>query len=343
MAALIGAAPIGLVLIRGARGEHISGNAAAERLIGQPLNPDRGIDQVLDRIRDPDGLPLDPGQLPGRRALRGERVDAEEMLAVRADGSSTPVLASASPVLGETGQPVGAIVAVVDVTLLKRLERLREEWMAIVAHDLRQPLSTIATYAAALAHGCSPGRSGAAIQRQVKRLERMIRDLLDLSRIEASKLQLERELVDVASVVGEIAEHVAATVQDRHLSVHVRGRVPPVEADHERLSQILDNLIGNAIRYGDPGTEIDIDVEPRPPCEVAVAVSNHGPGIDRAALPHLFERFERGASRASKRESLGLGLYITKGLVEAQGGHIEVSSTPGDTTTFRFTLPAHRA
>jgi PAS domain S-box-containing protein len=341
MGALVGAAPIGLVLIRGEHGGQVSANTAAQKMFGRPLGPDEGA-QYMNQIRTA-GVPVpDPEQSPAARALRGEVVEPEELTVVRQDGASTPVLASASPVLDEAGRPIGAVLALVDIAQLKRLQRLRDEWTTIVAHDLRQPLFTISACASRVALGDAEAKSASIIQRQVRRLDRMIRDLLDLSRIDASELTVERELLDVVSVVRDSAEQVASA-RGRDVRVHVRGPVPLVEADHERVSQILDNLLGNAVRYGDPGTAIDVDVVPEPPREVAISVTNHGPGIEPRAMGHLFERFERGRSSVSKRESLGLGLYITKGLVEAQGGHIDVESTPGDTTTFRFTLPARSA
>jgi len=122
----------------------------------------------------------------------------------------------------------------------------------------------------------------------------------------------------------------------------VRGKVPTVSADHDRIHQVLDNLLTNAIRYGDPDTDVTVDIEGARD-RVVVSVTNQGPGVAPELMPALFKRFGRQATGTVTRESLGLGLYITKGLIEAHGGTIEVASVPGATTTFRFTLPATAA
>jgi signal transduction histidine kinase len=167
----------------------------------------------------------------------------------------------------------------------------------------------------------------------------MVRDLLDVASIECGKLHVEPRAVDVESHVRAAADRAAAAAPDRHVLVDAHGTMPSSRADPDRLDQILDNLLANAVRYGDAGSDVTVTLDSAPD-GVAVAVTNRGPGIAAERLPELFQPFRREVSAAGVRESVGLGLFITKGLVEAQGGHIDVTSTPGAETTFRFVLPA---
>jgi signal transduction histidine kinase len=170
-------------------------------------------------------------------------------------------------------------------------------------------------------------------------MSRMIHDLLDLERLEASHMQLERRPVEMEQLVRAAADNAAAIAKGRRVLVNVRGEMPAVSADPNRICQVLDNLLTNAVRYSDADTDLTVDVDGAPD-RVAVSVTNRGPGIAPELVPRLFQRFGREVFKGAKRDSVGLGLYIAKGLVEAHGGHIEATSTPGVTTTFRFTLPA---
>lgn len=262
----------------------------------------------------------------------------------RPDGSTICVLVSAAPVLDDEGRTAGAVVAFDDVTEQRKLRRLREEWTSIIAHDLRQPLNVIAVHNAQLGRRAENDQIRKAtdtIAASARRLDRMIRDLLDLSRLEASQLSIQRRPIDIEALVRAAAQRAATVAQGRRLLVSVHGALPAISADPDRVDQILDNLLSNAMRYSDPDTEVTVDVESaRDPDRVVIAVTNRGPGIAPEVLPQLFQRFRRDLSNVSRRESIGLGLYITRGLVEAHGGQIQATSTPGEATTFRFTLPA---
>jgi signal transduction histidine kinase len=243
---------------------------------------------------------------------------------------------------------VGAVVSFQDITPVRELERLRAEWSSIVAHDLRQPLHMIAVQTSLILRGIDVQRADdmrraiGQIRGSVGRLNRMIGDLMDLSRLEASRLELSRVRLDVPAVVHAAVERFAVDAGDRGLEVRVRGAPLLADIDPDRIAQVMDNLLTNAIKYGRPETKVVVDVEGREG-EVSVAVSNQGSGIARDDLPRLFHRFERTETVKQGRKGIvagvGLGLYITRGLVEAHGGRITVQSTPGGTTTFRFTLP----
>jgi signal transduction histidine kinase len=168
------------------------------------------------------------------------------------------------------------------------------------------------------------------------RLNRMIEDLLDASRIEASRLKLERRAFALPPLVNDI---LARTPQLAGREIHVTAeQVPEVFADAARIEQVVSNLLTNAAKYGDGDSAIDIRID-RDGADVRVSITNEGADIEEAQLSRLFTRFYRTPSaEAGPRRGLGLGLYISKGLVEAHGGHIEVESRQRH-TTFRFTIP----
>jgi signal transduction histidine kinase len=172
-----------------------------------------------------------------------------------------------------------------------------------------------------------------------KRMERMVSDLLDASRIEARRLTLAKEPVDLPGLVREVVERAIETTRGHRVVVEIRRDIATIQADPARLEQILGNLLSNAAKYSYPDTEILVEAEPLPE-KVMVSVTNQGGGIAPEDSEALFSRFSRTrAAVEGKVPGLGLGLYITKGLVEAHRGEIWVESEKGKTTTFRFTLP----
>jgi PAS domain S-box-containing protein len=342
--AVIDTCPVGLLLFEGPSGDRVEANRSAMRISGRQVDSDLGREQYVGMLCYSDGRPVPIEQMPSSRALRGETtVAGEEYLVHRPDGTTISTLASAAPVLGAEGQVVGAIVVFDDITELAKLKRLREQWTSIVAHDLRQPLNVISMQTRLLDLRRSEDeqvkRATAVIGANARRLDRMIHDLLDLARLEASKMHLERRPIAIERLVRAAADNAATVAKGRRVLVSVRGEVPVVSADPDRIHQILDNLLTNALRHSDPDADLTVDIEGEPE-RVAVSITNRGPGIPPELLPRLFQRFGGEGSNVGKHDGMGLGLYITKGLVEAHGGHIEVTSTPGATTTFRFTLPA---
>ena len=263
----------------------------------------------------------------------------------RPDGSMRWISSRAEPVRDPSGRITGLRGTAQDVTELKELQRLRQEWTSVVAHDLRQPLGVIHMAAGLL----SKQRAGAMTdqeKRNVDRirlaalnLSRMVDDLLDVSQVESRRLELRRSWVDLRDIAQEIIERLAFLTSGFEVKLSESGDPSPVLADAARVEQILGNLISNAAKYGEPGTEIGVHVE-HGADQVRVSVTNRGRGILPEEVPPLFDRFFRSkASRTSGIPGLGLGLYITKGLVEAHGGRIWVESEPGKTTTLYFTLP----
>lgn len=259
-------------------------------------------------------------------------------------GRDVPLIASAAPVF-DAGRPIGAVIVLQDVTVLKELERMREQWTSIVAHDLRQPIAVLTLASQAIVRreqaALSPeGRKAlGTILNASTKLDRMVNDLLDASRIEARRLTILPEPLDLCDLVEEVVERAVATTKGAEMRLDLQRPVPRVAGDPDRLEQVLMNLLSNAAKYGDPGKPIDVAVAAKEGF-VDVRVTNRGRGLDRSEIDMLFSRYARTSTGRTSREGIGLGLYITKGLVEAHGGRIDVDSVPGGETTFHVTLPA---
>ncbi len=341
-------APVAMILIRMGDPPQISANPRAERLL-PGIGPEASLAKGVGRVLRPDGELVPYEALPAVRALRGETLAGEEYTIVRSDGSEIPVATSASPILGHAGRVIGAVVIIEDRTRTKELERLRDEWTSIVAHDLRQPAGVISLTAEMLprlrdGNGGVTGNEDrearllARVRAAAHRLDRMISDLFDFSRLEAGRLSVRQRAADAVGLARAVIEeqHVAT---DRPVLFEAHGDLPQAWIDPDRYQQILANLITNAMRYGAPGLPIRVDLA-RSGDMLETAVTNEGPGIPAEEQPRLFDRFYRTASaRADRRGGMGLGLYICKGLVDAHGGRIWVESTESGPTTFRFTVP----
>jgi len=224
----------------------------------------------------------------------------------------------------------------------RELERLREEFIAVVAHDLRNPINTIELSSELLLrrHAESDDRTHQLIDRiraSGHRLERMVADLLDAAQVEARRLSLQRAPTDVRSLILAVIDRSAGASPGHPVRAVLPDPLPTVDADAARLEQVLTNLLSNAGKYSREGTEIVVTATVRSE-EVEVAVSNLGEGLTREDVARIFTRFYRAPGAAHKAAGLGIGLYIAKGLVEAHGGRIWVVADPG-VTTFRFTLP----
>jgi PAS domain S-box-containing protein len=324
--------------------EHILANPEAARLFGHEMIPVAGRAQYAGQIHDPDGRPVQVQHLPSSRALHGERPPRTELLIVRPDGSRVPVLVNAAPVQLPDGTVLGVVVVFQDISVLKELERLREEWTSIITHDLRQPVTIIAGYADLLARQAwqlPPALQAPVdhIRASARQLERMIRDLLDVSRIEARRLTLQRERVDLPGLVRDVVGRTEEITRGHPIRVDVKDEIPALLADPGRVEQILGNLLSNAAKFAYPETAITVDMT-RQDEVVEVAVTNWGEGMTSEHLNRLFTRFYRAPEAQGGRVAgVGLGLYISKGLVEAHGGQIWAKSTPGQTTMVAFTLP----
>ncbi len=230
--------------------------------------------------------------------------------------------------------------------------RARDEFISVASHELRTPLTSLTLRAHLHSREIENGMEGldplsrlrsfvALVERQANRLTRLIEAMLDVSRIAAGKFRLDRENFDLASVAREVAEmpHLSFAANP----APIRVDAPPhleIRADPLRVEQVLENLLGNALKYGD-GKPVDLRVFPEgdgPDARAVIEVADHGVGIAAEDVDKIFERFERIPS-AENIGGLGLGLYITRQIVQAHGGEIGLVSKPGEGSVFRVRLP----
>jgi two-component system sensor histidine kinase VicK len=254
-----------------------------------------------------------------------------------ADGSERFVEARAD-FLVRDGERVAMISAIRDITERKRAERVQQDFIAMASHDLLTPVTVLRARAQLLQRRQTYDEASvASILEQASRMERLITDLRELVRVEGGRLALHREQVDLGEIVHEAITR--ARTQGTQHALRIDAPKSPIGGfcDRDRLGQVLDNLIGNAIKYSPEGGEIAIRVEATD-AEGLVRIEDHGIGIARDVLPRLFERFYQGQDPGAST-GLGLGLYISRMLVESHGGRIWAESEPGQGSTFVVSLP----
>ena len=221
---------------------------------------------------------------------------------------------------------------------------MRDEVLAIVAHDLRSPLNAVQTSAAFLmdVELAEPDRRRLldVICRAASSMNRLIEDLLDVSRMESGAFTVDLHHVDFAALAGEVCEQfrLEATEGGRSLHCEVAHDLPLIPADRDRVSQVLENLISNALRFTPAGGSVTVRVARHGAREVICSVADTGVGIPPEELPHLFERFWQ--ARRYRRGGAGLGLAIARGVVEAHGSALAVESELGRGSVFSFVLDA---
>ncbi|MBI2216185.1 MAG: HAMP domain-containing protein [Candidatus Rokubacteria bacterium] len=245
------------------------------------------------------------------------------------------------------GGRTGAVMVLHDVTELRRLEQMRTEFVANVSHELRTPLTAIQGYVETLLGTASDDPEQRTkflevVHRHAERLGRLLNDLTDLSNIELGKVALNLEPLRLAEVVDSALTVVrpAAGARQVSLATEVPADLPLVHADHDRLQQILINLVDNAVKYSREGGAVVVRGRMANPSTAEVAVADTGVGIPPSDLPRVTERFYRvDKARSRQLGGTGLGLAIVKHLVHAHGGQLSIDSELGRGTTVRFTLP----
>ena len=325
----------------------------------------------------PDKTPLPEIERPAWRAmLTGAPITGSQLIIRRENGGETPLLAHAAPLRDESGNITSAVVAFQDITAFKELERLKDEFISVASHELKQPLTVINGQAQMLKRylrklagadmttwngGDTLRQLAEGIEAQALRLNLLVSDLLDMSRIQAGQLQLEPRRTALWPMVERLLSQQRATTLDHQFQL---SPFPPEQCaeiagrwDTRRVEQILMNLLSNAVKYSPSGGLIAVSVEPMPegytprtrlpgrPRRVAapavhIAIADQGIGIPAEAQKRLFERFSR-AGNTSGIQGTGLGLFICRQLTWAHGGDLWAESAgEGQGSVFHLVLPA---
>jgi PAS domain S-box-containing protein len=296
------------------------------------------------RMRHPSGQPVSVDEIDMIRALRGETVVAAELvIANPRTGRDVVLRTSASPIRGETGEIIGAVAVAREVTGVVELDRLKDQFLGVAAHELKTPIAVMKGYAQLLQRSApdlpaTQAKMLDAIVRVADRIDRLVHDLLDVSRLQVRGLELAREPFDLAELTREVAAREAMLTSRHQITVSGAEHVV-VSGDRDRIEQVVINLLDNAIRYSPAGGPIDVAIEVEP-AVVAVSVRDQGVGIPADKQQHIFERFYRAHTRtAHDYGGMGIGLYISQEIVQRHGGRITFTSVEGQGSRFTFMLP----
>lgn len=321
-------------------------NQATERLTGYARSELLGREcyRVLD-FRDINGNSICNTRCPLRSSSEQETTIERDGTIQTGDGRNIHVAMVYSIVRSPEGKPVNAVVNVRDITRLREVESLRETFLAILGHELQTPLSIIKGYASTLARTGSKWseaelrQNASIIEEESDRLSKVVDRLLLASRISAGALTLEKEPVELPSLVRRVIRRMKALTSIHTFRSRFEPNLPTVYADPALLEEVLVNLIENAVKYSPGGGRITLSG--KSDCQtVTVTVADEGIGMTPDQAERIFQRFVRGEKGKKRRgKGLGLGLYICKSIIEAHGGKITVTSEPGKGSRFSFTLP----
>ena len=348
---LIDTTPVGVVVFDARTAAPVSINRETRRMLEYLLTPGAEVEQLLEVLtfRRADGREISLEEFPLARALgAGETVRAEEIVVAVPDGRSVATLVNATPIRSDEGEIVSVVVTLQDMTPLEELERKRAEFLGVVSHELRVPLTSIKGAATTLKE--SSGSLDPAemdlffqiIERQADQMSGLITDLLDMARIESGTLSVSPEPSDAAALVDQARNQFLSGGGRDNLGIDLEPDLPAVMADRRRIVQVLGNLLSNASRHSPASSAIRLAAV-QEGVQVAFSVADDGRGLSADLMSQLFRKFSRidGDERESGIAGSGLGLAICRGIVETHGGRIWAESEgPGLGSRFIFTLPA---
>ncbi len=323
-------------------------NKHASNLLGWQIKTPMPLDEFLHRnprTHADDGL-LPVESIPAVRSLRnGETVNRLELRIELPDGRNIAVLVNSSPILDLDGCIVGSVTMFQDITEIKDAEQLKDDFLSLVSHELRTPLTTIQGGALMLQRNwetldsVSRQELLADVATESHRLGSLIENMVQLTNIRAGRMRMETEPVHVRRLIVGAVDAMQRVAPGRVITLDIEPELL-AEADPERIDQVVRNLLHNAIKYSPGATPIDVTAK-RHENMVVIDVRDYGPGIDTSDLPDLFDRFSRASSAIdSGVPGMGLGLYLSRHVVEAHGGSIWVEHPEDGGTRMLFTIPA---
>ena len=346
--ALVDTTPVGVAVFEAKTGALVRFNREGRRIVAGLDPSGRSPEEALLALKvcRADGKEVSFAELPLTRALvNAEMVRAEEMVLSVPDGRNVRTLVNATPIRNDDGEVESLVVTMQDLEPVEELERQRTEFLSMVSHELRAPLTSILGSTRTLLTArpeLDPAEQREfhrIIDVQAEHMQGLISDLLDAGRIDLGTLSVVPQATNVAALVDE-ARNTFLGGGGRHtIVIDLPSDLPLVMADHRRIVQVLNNLFANAARFAPESSPILVEAV-RDGVYVAVSVADQGRGIPPERLPHLFRKHAaRGDEAGTVRH--GLGLVVCKGLVDAHGGRIRAESGgPGQGARFTFTLPA---
>ena len=351
---LINISPVGVVVIDVKTGAPVSFNPEAIRIVGNLLSPGESPEDLLGTISyvRSDGREIAINEIPMPDLLSsGETVRVEEVLLKVPDGRSVSTLINATSSRADDGTIKSCIVTMQDLTPIHNLERGRSEFLGTVSHALRAPLTAVKGSATTLIQAIDDLEPDEMLQffeiieEQTDRMRDLISELLQVANIEAGTLSVRTEPLEPADLIDEAKNRFLSGSASNNVLIDLNGQLPRVMADRRRIVQVLSNLLSNAEKFSPESSPIHISAT-RKEEFVEISVADRGMGFSPDAIPDLYGKFARYTAREDGQqvEDFGLGLSISKGIVEAHGGRIRASSQgPGTGSTFSFTLLAFHA
>lgn len=300
-----------------------------------------------------DGKPILPWNFAVIRALGGETIKSKETLVIKPCGTKIVTLTSSAPLYANNGAMTGAMIVFQDVTAQKSLEQHKNDFLSIANHELRTPITIIQGFAEILQLKATQDQpldsltqyALTSITEQSQHLTHLIEEMLDISRIEQAQLVLRRTPCDLLSILARVIDSQSITTRQHQLHLVLDGLQTTdtliAYADEERMVQVFNNLISNAIKYSPAGGEIEIGLRhmPERATEVLIWVKDHGIGIAANEIPNIFKRFHRASNLDRSLSGFGIGLYLVKEVVIRHGGRVWVESQEGQGSTFYVILP----
>ena len=343
--ALVDTSPVGVVVFDAKTGQPVSFNREARRIVEGLRMPGHGVEQLLDVLtcRFSDGSEVALAEYPIKRVIDDAvTMRAEEVVLSVPDGRRTTMLVNSTPIHSTGNAVESMIVTMQDLAPFQELNRLRAEFLGMVSHELRAPLAAIKGSAATVL-GSSRVLDRTEMQQffriiegQADHMDNLISDLLDAGRIDSGTLSVDSRPVQVSELVEQARTTFLSGGGRQTIRIDLPLDLPRVMADEQRIVQVLNNLFSNASVYAPESSVIHVDAV-RDGVYVAISVTDEGQGVSPEQLPYLFQKYTGGGGR---RQGVGLGLAICKGLVEAHGGRIRAENAgPGQGTRFTFTIP----
>jgi len=359
------------VVLCDSQGRLVLANETAMALLSLEAVPfEQHVSEMVDfyLIRDMEDEPLPVEQLPMARALAGETFQDYRVKLHGVSGNNSVMSFSGAPIRAGAQSIEGAVVVFRDITARERLERAKDDFLAVTAHELRNPLAAVRSYADLLLRreqqrtesGDSRDVHGLRVlSQQVTHMLRMVDNLLDVSRLDAGQLDLQSKQADLVSLAEQVLDQQRPAAPHHELVLHTEHESVWLDCDALRIRQILTNLVSNAVKYSPPNTTVRVCVGLRliehetavgeateddahtdqqsPAYAALLSVTDQGKGIPHDQQARLFQRYYRAHRPGT--EGLGLGLYLSRQFVEMHGGEIELESIEGQGSTFIVTLP----
>jgi len=319
-------------------------NAAFERMAGMPGDKIQGKshDEIIRWANPPEGLTLEQAESGGWPLTPNAYLYVEGDLQ-RKDPPPIPVGITYAPLLTTEGKLRNIIVTVHDITKFRTAEEINNTIVSIVSHELKTPVALIKGYVSTLRRDDAVWERAVVndslkvIEEEADRLASMIEDLLDASRLQAGGLKPNRSDLSLPALVKRLAKRFQTQSSQHKVVTDFPDKFPIILADEKRIEQVLSNLISNAIKYA-PGGEIRIQGQTRPE-QVIICVSDEGPGIAPEDIPHIFDRFYRSSDAVKLTKGAGLGLYLSRAIIEAHGGRVWIDPKPNSGARICFSLP----